>query len=1069
MVVGCRAQGGAAPAKFPHGRLQHIDICRYVDRLDPILQGCPDGCRAQPLERTDSQRAIRPPVGGSLLDLSAMDATTDRRTSRLWAAMGVRGDEKALVGWMVALFAVTQSSHGVGANAADALFFLRYGVDRLPLMILLAGPAVMIVTLLHASGLSARGPARWLAISAATGAAWAGLEWVSVFFDTNAVYPVIWISTQVLITGTLTIMWNAAGAACTTRQAKRLFPIFATAGVAGGIVGNLLVGPLASLLGTQNLLAVQALLMLGSATLLVKTRAFFEGDAGAQSVRTEMTEALVAIRSSKLLKLASLTAFALFAVFFLVVFPFSQVVTASFATEAEVATFLGLFSSVATAATFLFSLLITNRLFRRLGIVISLMIVPLVYVGGFAAWLVTFGLVTAALVRGLQWVAVNAIQLTAFSALFNVLSPRRRGAVLAFITAVPAQLGTMAGGLILLASGNLTRTIQFMIALVISGAGLGVVIAMRPAYLTAVVSAVRRGLVGVFNVAQAGIVAPEDGDAVRILREHLDDPRPQARAAALSGLARLPAGVAAPRLEPLLEDESPLVRSVAFDSVCVLDPGRVSTYVTEALTDDSAEVRLNALRSLSPRSIPDLDAVVSPALGDPDPRVRAVAIALVDGEASRRAAEEMLDSDDQVALAAILEQSTRSPGRIDIDPRRFLDHPEPRIRAASALAIGARDGKEVEVLLPGLDDGSMRVRKASAQALAGSHRGRELLLEVLKEGSVAATDAALSALTPVDDIGWEFGEWAKREAQRASDLSASARSLTGQVDSVVGHFLIDVLNRRSETLVGWVLQAMTTAATSDVMSIVERGVRSPDPETKDQAIEALETMGARTVLSVLLPLLEADPGAPANGARAALRGLSEDFDPWLRALALRCLATEIQDDLARLGSISATDQSDLVRQALPSFEFMPIEHLDTLNRMDRVIVLQQVPMFSELDPEDLDLVAGAMTEIQFEPRERIYSDGEPGEEMLVIVEGEAVVSKARDGSPQIIETYGAGDHVGELSLLRGGHRIADVDAGDSGLHGLVLSKADLLSILDERPAVAMGMLSTLATRLAEQT
>ncbi|MGA7270112.1 MAG: cyclic nucleotide-binding domain-containing protein, partial [Acidimicrobiia bacterium] len=347
--------------------------------------------------------------------------------------------------------------------------------------------------------------------------------------------------------------------------------------------------------------------------------------------------------------------------------------------------------------------------------------------------------------------------------------------------------------------------------------------------------------------------------------------------------------------------------------------------------------------------------------------------------------------------------------------------------------------------------------------------GRHLLLGVLEDGSVAATDAALEALTPVEDIGWEFGEWAKNEAQRASFLGSAAGALEGEIGSTTGQFLIRVLQRRSDTLVRWVLRAMTTPATTDVMSIVERGVRSPDPETKDQAIEALETIGARTVLSVLLPLLEPDTDRRRPGARETLRRLSEDFDPWLRALAIRCLATEIRDDLAHLASISAADQSDLVRQALPSFGPMPIEHLDTLNRMDRVLVLQRVPMFSGLDPEDLDLVAATMAEVQFEPRERIYSDGEPGDEMLVIVEGEAVVSKARNGSRDVIETYGPGDHVGELSLLRGGQRIADVDSGDPGLHGLVLSKADLLSILDERPSVAMGMLATLATRLAEQT
>jgi hypothetical protein len=56
-----------------------------------------------------------------------------------------------------------------------------------------------------------------------------------------------------------------------------------------------------------------------------------------------------------------------------------------------------------------------------------------------------------------------------------------------------------------------------------------------------------------------------------------------------------------------------------------------------------------------------------------------------------------------------------------------------------------------------------------------------------------------------------------------------------------------------------------------------------------------------------------------------------------------------------------------------------------------------------------------------------------------------------------------------LAVLVGGRRVADVDAGETGLHGLALTGSDLLSILEERPTVGMGMIGTLATRLAEQT
>lgn len=80
-----------------------------------------------------------------------------------------------------------------------------------------------------------------------------------------------------------------------------------------------------------------------------------------------------------------------------------------------------------------------------------------------------------------------------------------------------------------------------------------------------------------------------------------------------------------------------------------------------------------------------------------------------------------------------------------------------------------------------------------------------------------------------------------------------------------------------------------------------------------------------------------------------------------------------------------------------------------------------------------------------------------------------MVSKNRNSVRDVIRIYGAGEHVGELALLGAGVRSADVSAGELGLHGIVVTKDDLLSILEERPAVALGMLTTLAKRLSEQT
>lgn len=987
-----------------------------------------------------------------------MARTGDRRATSLERALRIHTGERSLVGWLVALFTMVQASHGLGANAADALFFQRFGVDQLPLMILLSGPAVMISVLGHGSGLAYRGPSRWLPTVTIACAAWAGAQWAGALFDHRAVYPVIWISTQVIMMVSLTVMWNAAAASCTTRQAKRLFPIFATAGVAGGVLGNLLTGPLANLFGTANLLLAQTGLLLGGSLLLIRARVFFDADDDQHpaSVLGGLTETWTTIRSSRFLRIAAGMAVAMFCLFYLVYFPFSESVAMSFATEAETAAFLGVFSSIATAATFLFSLFVTNRLFARLGLVVTLMIVPIVYAAGFTTWLVVFTLSSAAVVRGLQWVVVNAIALTAYTALFNVLPRRERGQVAAFMTAVPAQIGVSLAGLLLIVTAGLPVETVFVIGLVVAMITLGLVIAQRKEYLEAVVSAVRRGVIGLFDTPSHTLFTPADADSIRVLKDHLTDPRPGARALAVAGLGRLGQDTDAADLELLLSDSDPLVRSAAFDSVCAIEPERVSSHAAQAIDDEVPEVRLQVVHYLAAHPEEDGASVARVALADPDVRVRAAAAVVVGGEEAEAVISTLLAADDPRGVAAALAETGRQGSPIEVDATPYLEHRSPLVRATAA-SVFPHTGSALSSLRPSLDDRSPRVRSAAATALAASPEGRAILMDVLETGSVSASESALRALTPFDELSDEFNAWARREAERAALLMSYAEAIEVANPSGARRSLLSVLQVRCRRLVQWVLLAMTTNETRTVMPLVARGVKSSDPETQSQAIEALEGMGARSVLEVLLPLLEADGKTGTMTARQALHEMVDDFDPWLSALATRVVhetAGMSDDEKGTVPSLPDVDEP---------------ETQSTLDTMDRVLLLQRVHMFSELDPEDLDLMARATSERAYEPGTPIFLEGEAADEMLVLAEGSAVVTVMEGSERRLIRTYGPGDHVGELSLLIGQTRSADVHAGKEGARGLALSASDLLTVLEERPTVAMGMLGTLARRLIEQT
>lgn len=956
-----------------------------------------------------------------------------------------------MVGRLAVTFAVVQSSVAFGANGADSLFLLRFGVEQLPLMIAISGLAVMAFVIGHAMRLGAVGPHRWLPVAILLVAAWAAAGWLGVLADVPGIYPIVWVSTRVIVIATLTVLWNAAGAACSTRQAKRLFPVFAAAGVAGAVVGNLLTGPFSAAWGTENLLVVQTVALLAGSALLVLIRRDFTADESAPpvSMRGELRETARSVTRSRFLTLGAMVAIGMNAAFFLVYFPFNEAVAVSFTSEEEIATFLGVFSSIATASTFLFSLLVTNRIFSRLGLVLSLLIVPIVYTGGFALWLGSFTLGTAAAVRGVQWVGVNAIGETAFPALFNVISGRRRAEVVAFMTAGPAQIGVVAAGLLLIGLRDLPGSVAFALGLVISFALLVVVLRLRPAYLGAVVAAVRRGVVDVFDVPANALLTPNDGDTRRVLVSHLTDSRPSARVVALSGLAGLGAEAEASNVEALLTDADPAVRAAAFDSICMIDPDRIRSHAATAMSDEVPEVRLQVLHYLATYPHVDNALVAGPSLDDPDPRVRVAAAMVVGGEAGETTLRSVAAGDDPRGIVALLQETLGRLNSDVIDPLSLLDHADARVRSAAASSVSVPGA-----LLPMLDDKSPGVRAAAAESLATSSEGMGLLLGVLASGSVMETEAALDALTPMDDMVSEFVDWARGEAERAAYLLACADALQLVTGSPSGDYLRHVLDMRIDRLQRWILHAMTTSHTRSAMTLVERGVQSKDPETRGLAIEALETVGARAVLSVLLPLLEPEHVPGSVGEIEALETLVEDFDPWLSRLAAMTMGER-------------GPGQEPVGRNVASYRSMPADS-PTLSPFERVLILQRVPMFTGLDPEDLEMISRTTIERRYEPSALIYRQGEAGEEMMVIVDGSVIVS-VRDGStPQVIRTYGPGEHVGELALLGAGARSADVFAGTDGAHGLVLTKDELMSVLEERPSVTMGMLGTLAKRLAEQ-
>jgi CRP-like cAMP-binding protein/small-conductance mechanosensitive channel len=130
----------------------------------------------------------------------------------------------------------------------------------------------------------------------------------------------------------------------------------------------------------------------------------------------------------------------------------------------------------------------------------------------------------------------------------------------------------------------------------------------------------------------------------------------------------------------------------------------------------------------------------------------------------------------------------------------------------------------------------------------------------------------------------------------------------------------------------------------------------------------------------------------------------------------------------------------------------------------RLAALETVEILSVLTPEERHELAETITEVSFAPGETILKEGDAGDSLFMVKHGRVRVLLARaNGLSEQIAVLGPGQIFGEMSLLTGEPRSATVVAAEQ-TDCLVLGKADLLRLLERRPALAAEISAVVAAR-----
>lgn len=127
--------------------------------------------------------------------------------------------------------------------------------------------------------------------------------------------------------------------------------------------------------------------------------------------------------------------------------------------------------------------------------------------------------------------------------------------------------------------------------------------------------------------------------------------------------------------------------------------------------------------------------------------------------------------------------------------------------------------------------------------------------------------------------------------------------------------------------------------------------------------------------------------------------------------------------------------------------------------------LIEFPIFRDFEADDVDVLGGVCELLSLEPGASVCREGDPGDAMYIVKSGVLEVSRAVEGEARHINLLSAGEFFGEMAMVDGSPRSADVSVKEAAV--LVKLPAEAYkSLKKQKPGTALKVADVLLKQLS---
>lgn len=579
----------------------------------------------------------------------------------------------------------------------------------------------------------------------------------------------------------------------------------------------------------------------------------------------------------------------------------------------------------------------------------------------------------------------------------------------------------------------------------------------------------------------------------------LDDPEPEVRAAGARALASIAGDDEVDTLSAHLDDPDRMVRTQVLAAVlrhCAFEGAMLGGSRLMALIAGSdpgerkdATLVLGALGSAGARRLRGL-------LADPDAEVRLAAVA-----AAREVADIELGPDLVRALADPWTEGGASAALIAIGPEI--------VPLVSPLLTDAKAARRTRLAVPRILGAIACEESWAALDAARTTSDRQLRLRVISAlgrlrialgRAPESLEKIRQAITrEIEEAEARRGGWAIARPTLGSPLLDEAMdfSLVRARRRVLGLLALRLprasLQRVRDGLDDEGRRGNALEVLDNILPPSLRGLVMPFFDDAPQTVVARASITPPMALAPLASQLARDPNpyvamltlerlterapslAVAEGIVAA-----HHVEPLVREAAVHALAAcaeraEAEPLLVELARDPDPTVARHAARALRQFSSGDLSSghpadarasdpgdLPMISTVEKLLSLRTAPVFARVRSEDLAPLARVAEVEVFAPGAVLFTEGEPGDGLYVLVRGSVEVRHAKE----TLATLGPGEAFGEMAVLDSGPRSATAVAA-SDVQVLHIGSAAFRDVLHEQPAIAEGIIRTLSQRLRE--